>query len=206
MVISSRRSTREKILDTALALLTELGYDRLTQPQVAKAAGVSQGHLTYYFPTRSDLLLAVAEQSLRASMAQFLERTEKAAAAPDKVTAIVRQALLDKQRTRTILGLVVASDRDKEIKKPLREMIAHARTLAAALLQALGGKPTRERAILLHACLVGLSVITFALDHTRADKEMGDAAADLLRLIAADRSVRPAARKTVRHPAKAVRS
>ena len=96
------RSTRERILDTALALLKELGYDKLTQPQVAKAAGITQGHLTYYFPTRSNLLLALAEHSLRTSMVQFLERGGKAEARPDAVAGLVRQALLDKQRTRTI--------------------------------------------------------------------------------------------------------
>lgn len=178
------RGTRERILDTALALLNELGYDKLTQPQVAKAAGITQGHLTYYFPTRSDLLLALAEHSLRASMAQFLERGGKAEARPDAVAGLVRQALLDKQRTRTILGLVIASDRDREIKKPLREMIVHARSLATTLLQALGAEPTPEQATLLHACLVGLSVVTFAMDSPKADRDMGDAAVRLLGLMA----------------------
>lgn len=178
------RSTRERILDTALALLNELGYDKLTQPQVAKAAGITQGHLTYYFPTRSDLLLALAEHSLRASMAQFLERGGKAEARPDAVAGLVRQALLDKQRTRTILGLVIASDRNREIKKPLREMIVHARGLATTLLQALGAESTPEQATLLHACLVGLSVVTFAMDSPKADRDMGDAAVRLLGLMA----------------------
>ena len=177
------RGTRERILDTTLGLLNELGYDKLTQPQVARAAGITQGHLTYYFPTRSDLLLALAEHSLRASMAQFLERGSKAEARPDAVVSMVRQALLDKQRTRTILGLVVASDRDRKIKKPLREMIGHARGLAANLLRALGAEPTPGEAALLHACLVGLSVMTFALDSPKADRDMGEAAARLLHLM-----------------------
>ena len=202
MAAAPSPSTREKILDTALALLTELGYDKLTQPQVAKAAAVSQGHLTYYFPTRSDLLLAVAEHSLRASMAQFLERKEKASAAPGKATAIVRRALLDKNRTRTILGLVVASDRDKEIKKPLREMIVHARALAAGLLEALGAEPCPGQATLLHACLVGLSVITFALDNASGDKEMGEAATQLLHLMAKAGSAKPARRPASARTAK----
>jgi AcrR family transcriptional regulator len=177
------QGTRGRILDTALALLNQLGYDKLTQPQVAKAAGITQGHLTYYFPTRSNLLLAVAEHSLRSSMSQFLERSAKAGANPDMAATMVRQALLDKARTRTILGLVIASDSDREIKKPLREMVKHARSLAAALLGAAGSNATPQQATLLHACLVGLSVVTFAMDSPKSDRELGDAAGCLLALM-----------------------
>ena len=188
------RSTRDRILDTALALLNKLGYDKLTQPQVARAAGITQGHLTYYFPTRSDLLLAVAEHSLRTSMAQFLERRGKAARNPGLVTNLVRQALVDKQRTRAILGLVIASDGDREIKKPLRGMIGHARDLATTVLHGLGVEPTPELAIMLHACLVGLSVVTFALDSPRTDRQMGDAAALLLGIMS---GITPSRRRRV---------
>ena len=33
-----------------VTLLHEQGLAALTQPRIAKAAGVSQSHLTYYFP------------------------------------------------------------------------------------------------------------------------------------------------------------
>jgi AcrR family transcriptional regulator len=176
-------STRERILDSALALLHDQGYDRLTQPRVASAAGITQGHLTYYFPTRSALLLAVAEHSLRSSMKQALHRNEGQADV-EAIIRLVRQALLEKQRTRTILGLVIASDRDREIKKPLRQTIVHAREIATALLRQLDTEPTPQLAILLHACLVGLSTVTFAYDTPKSDREMGDAAETLLRLLA----------------------
>lgn len=192
------QGTRGRILDTALALLNQLGYDKLTQPQVARAAGITQGHLTYYFPTRSDLLLAVAEHSLRASMTQFLERSAKAGSNPAAATMTVRQSLLDKARTRTILGLVIASDSDREIKKPLREMVKHARGLAAALLEAAGARATPQQAILMHACLVGLSVVTFALDSPKSDRELGEAASRLLALMATGHA------ETGRHTARGV--
>ncbi|MGZ3723652.1 MAG: TetR family transcriptional regulator, partial [Bdellovibrionales bacterium] len=58
--MSKRENVREKILKTAVALLGECGIRKLAQPQIAKSAGVPQGHMTYYFPTRSHLLIAVA--------------------------------------------------------------------------------------------------------------------------------------------------
>jgi AcrR family transcriptional regulator len=51
---------RERLLEAALRLLAESGAHELTQPKVAKAAGVRQSHLTYYFPTRGELLQEVA--------------------------------------------------------------------------------------------------------------------------------------------------
>src|SRR5919201_1598046 len=54
----------ERILQAALALLAQSGAHELTQPRVARAAGVRQSHLTYYFPTRADLLQAVAHYSI----------------------------------------------------------------------------------------------------------------------------------------------
>ena len=176
-------STRDRILDSALALLDAEGYGGLTQPQVAKAAGITQGHLTYYFPTRSALMLAVAEHSLRTGLRHALKAQE---GEPDceAIIQMVRKTLLVKERTRTILGLVIASDGDREIKKPLRQMIAHAREIANTLLQQLGGEATPRHARMLHACLVGLSVVTFAYDTPKSDREMGDAAELLLRLLA----------------------
>ena len=55
---------RDRILEAALRLLAEAGAHELTQPKVAKAAGVRQSHLTYYFPTRGELLQEVARYSI----------------------------------------------------------------------------------------------------------------------------------------------
>ena len=55
---------RTSILEAALTLLADHGVSRLTQPGVARAAGIRQSHLTYYFPTRADLLKATALYSI----------------------------------------------------------------------------------------------------------------------------------------------
>ncbi len=57
-------SVRQRILDAGVRLLHDEGFAALTQPRIARAAGASQSHLTYYFPTRADLLLAIAEHSV----------------------------------------------------------------------------------------------------------------------------------------------
>lgn len=58
-----KSSTRQRILNAALQIVEEQGVGALTQPKVAKQAGIRQSNLTYYFPHKSDLLLGVLEAS-----------------------------------------------------------------------------------------------------------------------------------------------
>lgn len=132
----------------------------------------------------------MAEHSLRGGMHQMMH-AGNGHPDPEAAIELIRQALLEKQRTRTILGLMIASDRDREIKKPLRDMISHARGMASAVLQQLGVEPTPQLATLLHACLVGFAVVTFAYDTPDGDREVGDAAETLLRMVAGPPPARP---------------
>lgn len=56
-------TVRIRILDAAQSIIDTQGLSQLTQPKVAKAAGIRQSHLTYYFPRRVDLLSALLEYS-----------------------------------------------------------------------------------------------------------------------------------------------
>ncbi|WP_248926903.1 TetR/AcrR family transcriptional regulator [Paenibacillus hamazuiensis] len=48
---------REKIIAAAYQLLAEKGYDQASTKEIARAAGVAQGLINYYFPSK-DLLFA----------------------------------------------------------------------------------------------------------------------------------------------------
>ena len=52
--------SRTDILDAALQVLRTDGERAMTQTRVAKTAGIPQGHLTYYFPKKRDLVVGVA--------------------------------------------------------------------------------------------------------------------------------------------------
>src|SRR5688500_6001424 len=66
-----------EILAAAVKLLREEGGKALTTSRVAKAAGMPQGHLTYYFPRRADLLVAVARRSLEVAARDVIAHVEK---------------------------------------------------------------------------------------------------------------------------------
>lgn len=55
--------TRARILDAALALFRERGYEEATMRAVAERAGVSTGNAYYYFASKEHLVLAYYELS-----------------------------------------------------------------------------------------------------------------------------------------------
>jgi AcrR family transcriptional regulator len=53
---------REQIVDAATAIITEQGIQNLSLSEIEKKAGMSRGQLTYYFPAKEDILLAVFDR------------------------------------------------------------------------------------------------------------------------------------------------
>ena len=125
---------RERILDAAVQLLRTSGVKSLTQPQVAKAAGVLQSHLTYYFPKRTDLLLAVAHHSA-AERGQELQGFFASQLAPGggetPALDFVRTMIKDLPRSRMVLGLVIEADEDPALKAVMAEQVGLLRGLVA---------------------------------------------------------------------------
>src|SRR3954470_22731774 len=56
---------REQIIEAAVAVIAERGIQNLSLSEIEKKAGMSRGQLTYYFPTKEDILLAVFDRMLQ---------------------------------------------------------------------------------------------------------------------------------------------
>lgn len=159
--------TRERILDAAYAVLSGQGYDKLTQLAVCKAAAISQGHLTYYFPTRAALLLGLAEHCVYRQVEQMVRQMIDGAAAapqPAELAAGMAARLRDRNNPRIMVGLLIAADGDARVKPMLREFIGNARRLIARVLVQCGAPASEENITLLHANLIGLAMLNFAYD------------------------------------------
>ncbi len=59
---SKAERTRERILDVALDLFRQQGYEATTMRMIATAAGVSLGNSYYYFPSKDHLVQAFYER------------------------------------------------------------------------------------------------------------------------------------------------
>ena len=55
---------REQILETALGLFAERGFDGTSTRQIAKEAGIAEGLIFHYFPTKGSLLTAILQDRL----------------------------------------------------------------------------------------------------------------------------------------------
>ncbi|MBS0362082.1 MAG: TetR/AcrR family transcriptional regulator [Proteobacteria bacterium] len=79
-----RAATRAKIMEAAVRCLAEFGYAATSTPLVAKLAKVSRGSLLHQFPTKTDLMLAVAEYASAARGAKVRETLGPYPDGPDR--------------------------------------------------------------------------------------------------------------------------
>lgn len=56
MRLSAGEKTRQKILDSVLAVIAKEGVDAITHRRVGHEAGLSHGVVSYHFPTRDELI------------------------------------------------------------------------------------------------------------------------------------------------------
>jgi AcrR family transcriptional regulator len=130
-------NARDHILETAVALLRAEGFEALSQTRVARLAGVSQGHLTYYFPKKSDLLIAVARSSVEAMAAELAEFYQSDgwpgadASTRERVTAFTIFMVKDRERTRMLLSLVMQSEKDPALREILLRQVRDLQMLNA---------------------------------------------------------------------------
>ena len=162
----------ERILDAAIESLAASGISGLTQIQVAKRAGVRQSHLTYYFPTRDDLLEAVTERAVE-GMAGGLRRviTEAGADGDRAMLERLARSVADLAHMRMFVAMIVEADEDMAVRKV---MTRATHRMEAALAAALAGDHTADRARRVLIAVWGLGLYSFLMrpkpkeDPTRA--------------------------------------
>jgi AcrR family transcriptional regulator len=163
---------RERILDAALAILSESGIQHLTQLEVAKRAGVRQSHLTYYFPTRDDLLEAGAERGVE-HLAAGLDRLAAGETDGTRSHLIERlaAAISDRAHMRMFIAMMVEADGDPAVRAV---MTRGTQQMEAAVAEALGDSNDLARARVVLAAVWGLGLYQFVMrpgpqaDPTRA--------------------------------------
>lgn len=173
--------TKDKILQAALRVLGEHGYQALTQTRVAEAAGLRQGLLTYHFPTRTDLLKAVVE----ASKAQMAGRdgVMNTTISLDQLRDFALEFALSKSLPRIMLALSVAADEDPSLANWFVEADRSTRQNFTCVLSQLGLQADELELHLLRATIVGASLINLQQNTPESERVARDVvAAAFLRL------------------------
>tara|TARA_B100000614_G_scaffold261481_1_gene291219 strand:+ start:1176 stop:1793 length:618 start_codon:yes stop_codon:yes gene_type:complete len=182
---------RERLLAAAMNIVQEEGIQGLRQARVAAAAGLRQSHLTYYFPTRKDLvkaLMEVAHAEMKKAMgAEILAESGRTVTIED-----VREHFAQGARTtilpRLMLALLNAVDEAPSLRGWLVEFDAE-------LLKQLGeifaqpGLPdvSEDDLALLHASLCGAVILG---TQASIDPKAGADRAEHLVRLAFDRLIR----------------
>jgi AcrR family transcriptional regulator len=60
--VGDERSTRERVLDVALDIFIEQGYDKASLREIAERMGFTKAALYYHFPSKADMLPALHER------------------------------------------------------------------------------------------------------------------------------------------------
>lgn len=79
MKIKKSEETRTRILEAALAVFRERGFERATMREIATAAGVAVGAAYYYFESKDAIVMAFYERSqgeMRPQIEALLERSK----------------------------------------------------------------------------------------------------------------------------------
>ncbi|MDK9697610.1 MAG: TetR/AcrR family transcriptional regulator [Siculibacillus sp.] len=132
-----QRRTKERILETALALFNRLGEPSVTPSAIAEEMGISPGNLHYHFPSKDKIV-----EALFATFRAEIERTLAAPGtrAPDVEDVwlflhLIFEAIWKYRFVyRDITALV---SRHRGLERQMRLILAHKQTTAATILRGL---------------------------------------------------------------------
>jgi AcrR family transcriptional regulator len=121
-----RKGSRERILDAAGELVTEVGAGRLTLEAVAERAGLSKGGLLYNFPSKDALLQGMVER-----MVQEISAKKEALRSEigckrnlESRLSVAASLLLCCGRAKDITtGLLAASSESPHLLEPARQVL-----------------------------------------------------------------------------------
>lgn len=183
------RPVPERLLAAAMELVQSQGLQGLSQARVAAAAGVRQSHLTYYFPTRKDLIKALAQNihaEMNEAMTTAVPAGEFAAASVDRVREFFVQRIREPLMARLMLALINAADEDPSLRQWLAHFDRDAIDRLREIFTGLDLQPSEDELLLLHASFIGTAILGAQLGtEAGADRAAGLAALAFDRLVLA---------------------
>lgn len=122
---------REQMLHAALGILVDEGYRAMSMRRIAAACGLKLGNLTYYYPTREDLVRDLLEAVVRSYEIQFDIIMHEEGVSPERKLAELCALILDdirtKKTTRIFPELWALSNHDRFVQDRVQELYTRAR-------------------------------------------------------------------------------
>ncbi|HVK98383.1 MAG TPA: TetR family transcriptional regulator [Dongiaceae bacterium] len=156
------RSVRERIVEAALELAQTVGVQGMSQARVAAVAGVRQSHLTYYFPTRADLIKAtvsaIRDQMLDVTR-NFLQMSDEEMDPVQGLREFCLREVCDQGKARLMLSLLVVAEEEPSLRQWNDEFHLENLSQWQEVYRQLGFEVPAEEVELFHAAFVGASLL-----------------------------------------------
>ncbi len=179
------QETAQRILHEARRLLMEEGHGRLTMRRIAKAAEMSPGNLSYYYPTRADLLADLLQHVIDGYIEQLQSVRDRvsddAEAQFRSVLAFVFDDLATRETTLFFPELWALANRDDWIAQQMEKMYAQYRAVLVEVIElinpSLDAARKADLALTICASIEGHTVF---VGHGRPHRARGAQLRDLL--------------------------
>jgi AcrR family transcriptional regulator len=97
-----RRRSQERLLQAALELVSERGYEATTLADIADRAGSARGLVSYYFPGKRQLVQSAVHRLMHRTLHEALEREPRTEDGRERMARAI-DAILRLARDRTLL-------------------------------------------------------------------------------------------------------
>ncbi|WP_020118321.1 TetR/AcrR family transcriptional regulator [Streptomyces canus] len=97
-----RRRSRERLLQAALELVSERGYEATTLGDIADRAGSARGLVSYYFPGKRQLVQSAVHRLMHRTLEEALEREPRTEDGRERMARAI-DAVLGLAQDRTVL-------------------------------------------------------------------------------------------------------
>ena len=130
-----RHDTRNAVLQAAMKILVEDGYEKFTTTRVAKAAGVSRGAQENYFRTKNELIVAATRYTLAcaADEARVLAARNSGSADPIEAFLENSKSFYFSTTYQALMEMVAVSRRNPALSKVNTPVVREFRNSVDAL-------------------------------------------------------------------------
>jgi TetR/AcrR family fatty acid metabolism transcriptional regulator len=129
---SKEDARRNEIVSAALRLILDTGYNQVTLADIAEQVGVSKGLISYYFPRKEDVFLAVLEQIVGRLTADFEGFCSAEVPAPEKLMMIFNNLFGNEKRARryytVVIDYMAQAIRERQVREYTQLIYASYRT------------------------------------------------------------------------------
>jgi AcrR family transcriptional regulator len=105
-------ATRRRLLDVARELLEERGWEGLTTRDIAASAGVANGTMFNYFPTKEALLGALISETVAAAAEELARRRKSCATLEEDLLTFIWRGVRRLTPLRGVLPAAIATTLD----------------------------------------------------------------------------------------------